>query len=346
MRRRPCSALGLLALGLLLGCSSDHLVPIEEEIHEAFQQLPGDGGVDVLFVIDDSCSMEDEQALLGSAFDSFIAAFLATGADYHLGVTTTDVETRMGQLFGSAPIISPDTEDPATAFADNVNVGIDGSADEMGLLASMQALSTSMTYPANSFFYREEARLVLVYVSDENDQSPGEVRSDYLEFFLELKDDDPSLVMAAAIVGIDPQTGEAANCTKPGDGAMEGAEDGRRYKRLVDSTLGGVSGSICQADFTEVVGAIGTAAASLVASFPLEAEPKPDTVQVRLFVPGTAEFFGDGFSVPSDGLDGNWPWRVEADDDGQWWLLFTDPPPEGTRVEVNYVRKGVSSAPE
>lgn len=339
--RRLCSALVLLALA---ACSNDHLVPIEEEIVEAFQQLEGDGGVDVLFVIDDSCSMEDEQVLLGSAFDSFIAAFLATGADYQLGVTTTDVGMRQGRLVGSTPIITPETEDPATVFADNVAVGVDGAPDEQGLLASMRAFTESMDYPANAIFYRDEARLVLVYVSDENDQSPGEVRSLYLDFFLDLKDGDPNKVMAAAIVGIDPETGEAADCEKPGDSMFQGAEDGRRYKRLVDSTVGGVSGSICEADFTDVVGAIGTAAASLVASFPLQAEPRPETVQVRLFVPGTAEFFGDGFVVPADGFEGQWTWNVQADDEGAWWLRFTDPPPEGSRIEVSYIRRGVSSA--
>ena len=337
-------SLPVLLLAALAGCSGDHLVPIEEAIFEVFQQREGDGGVDVLFVIDDSCSMEDEQALLGSAFDSFIAAFVETGADYHLGVTTTDVGLQQGRLVGSTPIISPETADPAQVFSDNVRVGTQGSPDEEGLLASMQAVGTSLDWPANDFFYRDEARLVLVYVSDENDQSPGEVRSLYLEWFLALKGDDPSLLMAAAIVGIDPLTGEAADCEKPGDGMFEGAADGRRYKRLVDSTIGGVSGSICQADFSEVVGAIGTAAASLVARFPLAEEPRPETVEVRLFVPGTPAFFGDGYAVPAEGLDGLWPWSVAADDEGAWWLLFTDPPPEDTRVEVNYVRKGISSA--
>ena len=41
--------------------------------------------VDVLFVIDNSCSMNNEQSELTANFPSFMAYFLDSGLDYHIG---------------------------------------------------------------------------------------------------------------------------------------------------------------------------------------------------------------------------------------------------------------------
>ena len=57
---------------------------------DVFQQLV-DNKLDILWVVDDSGSMSEEQALLGTNFGSFIAFADALGVDYQLGVTTTEI---------------------------------------------------------------------------------------------------------------------------------------------------------------------------------------------------------------------------------------------------------------
>ena len=58
---------------------------------------PGAGAkVDVLFVIDNSGSMMEEQQSLGANFAAFIARRIAAGVDYHIGVTTTGLEPSSG----------------------------------------------------------------------------------------------------------------------------------------------------------------------------------------------------------------------------------------------------------
>jgi hypothetical protein len=52
--------------------------------------LPGTVKTDILFVIDNSGSMSDEQNALASAFSSFITEFVNKGVDYHIGVISTD----------------------------------------------------------------------------------------------------------------------------------------------------------------------------------------------------------------------------------------------------------------
>lgn len=49
--------------------------------------------VDILFVIDNSTSMSPKQKVLGDNIPKFIAKIDATGANYHVGVVTTDIGT-------------------------------------------------------------------------------------------------------------------------------------------------------------------------------------------------------------------------------------------------------------
>src|SRR5690349_10507523 len=53
--------------------------------------------VDVLFTVDDSSSMEDEQGKLVDNFPRFADYFLGSGVDYHIGVTSTDLVSPLQQ---------------------------------------------------------------------------------------------------------------------------------------------------------------------------------------------------------------------------------------------------------
>lgn len=68
---------------------------------DAFQQNQKNT-FDLLLVVDNSCSMYEEQAKLASNFDNFIQYFEGTDVDWQLGVVTTDVEEEAsrGHLIG------------------------------------------------------------------------------------------------------------------------------------------------------------------------------------------------------------------------------------------------------
>jgi hypothetical protein len=59
---------------------------------------------DILFVIDNSGSMEEEQTALADAFNSFISNFVSKNVDYHIGIISTDSNS-----YANVPI----TNDPA-----------------------------------------------------------------------------------------------------------------------------------------------------------------------------------------------------------------------------------------
>jgi hypothetical protein len=126
--------------------------------------------VDVLFVIDDSCSMQDEQAALVQNFGSFIQQASLRNVDFRLSVTTTDVDTpgAAGRLRG--PQMTPATVALSFEFGRQVAVGTMGSGHEQGLEAMSAAFARNTGADALS---RRGIPFALVIVSDEDDFSPA-----------------------------------------------------------------------------------------------------------------------------------------------------------------------------
>ena len=87
--------------------------------------------------------MEAEQDQLSREFESFVEFFFVANTDYHIGVTTTDMEDagERGRLFGDTPVITRETPDPAAVFRENVRVGTNGSGFEQGFEAARTSLS-------------------------------------------------------------------------------------------------------------------------------------------------------------------------------------------------------------
>jgi hypothetical protein len=139
------------------------------------------GAADVLFVIDNSCSMADNQAKLALDMQPPLAALLASGLDYHLGVTTTDID---GHYVGANGTLRTTTTglqwiDPATPYPEDVfkelaEVGEAGSGNEKGLGAAYDALE-GQRETANAGFRRDDAQLAVVIFSDEPDLTPAPI---------------------------------------------------------------------------------------------------------------------------------------------------------------------------
>ena len=134
---------------------------------------------DILFVIDNSCSMIDEQAGLADNAESFIDDLISAGVDFQISVITTDDPTPV------APRITPESADPVGDFSRAVSVGNSGDATEMGQEMSKIALDPVR----GTISPREDAALSVVVVSDENDFSPLD-ELEYYDFFLSIKEEE------------------------------------------------------------------------------------------------------------------------------------------------------------
>ncbi len=303
--------------------------------------------VDVLWVIDNSGSLSDEQAAVAANSAAFLQFALAQQIDFQIGVTTTAVTqgfgcpggadgNESGRLFpvdGTHPrILTNATADLEEHWAFNTQVGL-CHGDEQGLEAAYMALSPPVIdnvddprFPqpndGNAGFLRRDAHLSLIFVSDEEDQSPQSTNF-YYNFFLSLKGfRNANLFSAHAIVG-DPVTG----C------ATAGAGD--RYIDVATRS-GGIFQSVCAADWSESMETIGTAAFGFKTRFFLTNQPE-DTNQNGLVsdTEGELEVRLDGRVYPAVGPRGDRRWEYVGDVNAIDFYPLAVPEP-GSTVEVSY----------
>lgn len=254
----------LIGLSLVLvGCGDDDLGAIITPVNEVHYQ--GGGQVDMLFVVDSSGSMGEEQAALADGFGAFIETFLELEYDFHLAVTDMDYEATAGALFGDPAILTPETPNLVEQFQENALLGTGGSGSEKGMEAARQALSEAKREGVNRGFFREESLLAVIFLTDEDDQSTASNET-YLDFFLELKRGDRRRLKLSAIAGPVPD-----GC----DTAMPGA----RYADVVAAT-GGVFVSICQDDVG--MPRLGEVLSGYKSAFPLAHAPLDGVVSVSV----------------------------------------------------------------
>jgi hypothetical protein len=301
---------------------------------DSFVQESG-AKVDVLFVVDNSGSMMEEQQSLGSNFAAFMSAATASGVDYHIGVTTTGLDASSGgwsQCGGGAEggengrlfpvnnsnprIITPQTPNAPGVFAANTRVGV-CHWNEQGLESAYRALSAPLLHSlddprtpqandGNGGFIRDDARLAIIFVTDEEDFSPQPVPF-YETYFKSLKGNDPAKLSISAIAG--PQ--DLASCSTA-------SSSGTRYIQLARATDGVVE-SICTPNWAESLRKLSDTTFGPKRSFPLSEQPA-DTSQITVWVNGVQVTQG---------------WRYEGSTNSVVFDVGRAPAP-GAYIEVSY----------
>jgi cysteine-rich repeat protein len=252
-------------------------VPLTGEGGGPTRQMQTFGGagvspIDLLLVVDDSCSMEPYQMRIAAAAASFIRRADSLGADYHIAVTTTDPTPGIvGTLRGMPHYLDRSVQNREALLTQMVQVGTMGSGDEQGLLGAATAVTDAMLLAGPSAgFLRQNADLVVVFVSDEPDLSPGNV-TDYLRRMESRPIGNPN-VRAFAV------TGGVTGCNGP----QQPATPDLRYTAAATMT-GGFSASICETDFEPIFERIAQAAFTGGRSlYPLASAPAPGTLEVRV----------------------------------------------------------------
>lgn len=273
------------AIALLAGCASDHDIH-RVDYDDVFYQ-EGTDQADILFVVDDSISMADEQVLVAEGFDRFIWAVGETDVDFHLGVVTTDMDEsneERGLLVGDPIYLTPD-DDYVGGFMSRVRVGTEGSDKERGLQAALHALTDNDALDYNDGFLREDAVLALVFVSDENDCSDDNAIADSEEGEV-CYDEDAALVSIATYVrkfaGLKGVDGRVVASAIVGPEARDGCESswpGLRYMTVADK-LDGAVGNICETDYGDILDDIGSRISGLTRVFYLSYPAVEDTLLV------------------------------------------------------------------
>lgn len=222
--------------------------------------------LDVLWVVDNSGSMSDEQESLGRNFDAFISEFITKSVDFKMSITTTD--DRSG--YQGVMVSGSDTKLTSAAAHANVSkfmndfnslikVGTKGSGNEQGL-AGAQAFMNKYRN-----FFRDDAYLAVVIVSDEEDSSPATVES-YVDALKGIKVN-PGFVKVYSIADI--------NNSNRGSGIKTGS---LRYQKASELTSG--TKAEIHDDFYETLLGMGEVIISLLDSFALAGTPVNDSLKV------------------------------------------------------------------
>jgi len=132
--------------------------------------VPPPPAVDMLFAVDQSCSMDDNSSHLADLLTPMVDGFSDLGMDWQLGVVT------LPHACFNHGILTSSTPDLHTRFAEAVLDGHDASGDSWNsekLYAMVEdALEAAAPGRCNDGFLRPDAQLHVVFVSDEKDRSP------------------------------------------------------------------------------------------------------------------------------------------------------------------------------
>lgn len=186
---------------MLAGCSeeSPKLTPLpppkgEKIKHNGGEKFTFNPRVDILFVVDDSGSMKVHQDNLIKNIGLFTRTLGSNQIlDYHFGVLTSTMSESLnpkgglGKLVGPPTVIDRQTPGGLAKLRENLHVGINGSGSERFFDPVKAALTAPLIVNENKGFYRENAHLAVIFITDADDQSIDLDAQSYYKFLLDLK---------------------------------------------------------------------------------------------------------------------------------------------------------------
>jgi hypothetical protein len=255
---------------------------------------------DVVVFGDTSDSMTEELATMADNVGRFLDRLASAGSDWQIAAITGPDGCANGG------VLTPDTPDYQRIFEEGITrpPGED-LIDEWGLASARAAVEQVGSGGCNQGLLRHGAALHVVFISDEDDNSPGWDTSDgyWRDYVAAIQSSkgDPDLVRISTVGGPLP------------DGCS-GAEPALGYADAVDVT-GGLFLSICE-DWAADLPTLADVS-TIWTTFPLTRVPIVDTIEVRV----------DGGLRAS-----GWAWEEE----GNLVRISEDPPVSGQEVAISY----------
>ena len=278
-------------------------VGTEGAIYEESFQQDYNTAVDVLWVFDNSCSMDDNIINVKDNFSAFLGSFLSLGLDYQMAIVTTDVADN-GVFKGPVMNSSQGQQSVINTFTSTLNtvLNTDGSADEKGLQQTHAALTS------NSSFMRNPSNgLSVIVVSDEDDSGSNIQGQNFISWFQGLKSNDPGLVRYSAFLDA--------------NGGLFGGNP--VYEEVIQATQGYIA-DINANSYQQSLEEMALAAAGLTVRFPLDQEPA-NLSSITVVI--------DGTEVSQDPFNG---WTYDSRSNS---IVFhgTEIPEAGEGVSVSYM---------
>lgn len=287
----------------------------EREVIEFVQNAPGK--IDILWVIDNSSSMQPLQDSLRNNISAFIEQISLSELDYSIGLTSTSIcptsepadlsartcpqENQSGKLNHRGSLVGENGQKVlkkgdaqlVQKFRQRANLGTTGSSFEHGLSAVRAVVQKSLT-GQNEDFIRSDAFLSVIVVSDEEDDGVGLSRTneqginywqrnltryyfDSAQLYAFLNQTNASKGFSVSTI-VGTEGPNGEGC--PYDGGKI-SEVGKEYQKISDLS-GGIKASICTTQWNESLKTLGENLRSQMDSIKLTLVPKVETILVTV----------------------------------------------------------------
>ena len=305
-------AIFLLSL-ISAACSPDYVIHTPEKIIfeqfiqdtaeegdvwvDSFYQRNTTDGVDIIWLIDQSGSMTNDFEKIIAGIEEMLNSLPKTG--WRLNILSTDPDSALRHNF--FPIIPGDgILNLERLFSDMQNLG---GAGEQGFLSVYNYINFN---EQSDWWIRPESALLVVFVSDEEEQS-GSYFPDALSFadwYSTIKP--PGSVFISSIINVDEKK---TLCPE-----LNTSDIGHRYIEATETFSGSVI-DICSDDWSQ---GVRDAARDMEPYDKLQLTHKPVVNSIRVFL---------------DGLDTTSGWYYDAPTNS---IIFTVIPGGGVLVEAGY----------
>lgn len=325
------AAASLLALSVA-SCSGQKF-SLSSETQEFGQKVTYNTEVDILWVIDTSSSMDKHQDLMAAQMSAFVSGLNNTKLNYHMAVTTMDMGSAQGAkgkfiaASGTPLILTNQTPNITNILAERVRAGAAGSSVERGLEAMKASISSPLASSSgyNSGFLRGKALLVVIFLSNEDDQSSGSA-NDYATWLDSVR---PPLEVSGErswlthFMGV--TSGDATCKTSQWDQAGY-SEVGTKYVSLAEESGGAVE-PICDADFRRALTNVKARILEVMTEYKLDRIPNLATLTIYV----------NGAVVPQNADNG---WTYYADSNSVRFHGTAVPQPDST-IRIDYDPAGM-----
>lgn len=274
----------LLAMtsALLMACQQNVAFDLPPSQDNFGQSVTYNNKVDILWIVDNSTSMLKHQQRLSDQIPELVTKLNSLKMDYHMAVVTTSMggdNPDGGRFIGSPKYVTSKTPDLINNLKARMIVGEAGSNLERGLESMERALSSGYLANEGKGFFRNDALLVVVALSDEDDFSKSNSSagiSYYTNFLDSLKTPwvDGSRSWMFSFIGVLSLTSQ---CKTFNDFASAGLS----YIGLADVS-GGVKESICSTNLASSVSNIRARIFQILTDFKLSKLPVVESIVVTI----------------------------------------------------------------
>lgn len=247
--------------------------------------------VDIIWMVDNSSSMLKHQERLSSQIPDLVKRLKSLKLDIHMAVVTSSVSLDGRRFIGDPRYLSINTPDLESKLAQRLIVGENGSNNERGLESIQSVLSPSYLQDEGAGFFREDALLAIIAISDEDDKAPPAVVGNnpvayWTSFFDSIKPVWPSGVRSWVFnfIGV---TALSSSCRTFNDYA----EVGLTFMALAQVTEGR-NETICNSNLSSAVANINARIIQIITDYRLDKVPQIETITVYVndaLVPRSSE---------------------------------------------------------